>query len=125
MHFVDFLVAVAAAGAVAGGFGCRLPGCGWDFLVPVLWLWLGRSGAGAVLMARTGKLVYIRSFLVRMPCPSLGSCRACLHNVSHDCLHGMQRRMFACVCSHGCLHAALHGCQMMTPDKGCIDVTML
>ena len=29
-------------------------GCGWDFLVPVLWLWLGRSGAGAVLMARAG-----------------------------------------------------------------------
>ena len=94
---------VAAVVAVAGVFWCRWPGCGWGVLVRVRCPWLGLDRAVAFSgLSRVGA--------VRMA------------RVSCACPHGV---------SHGCLHAALHGClcmlmfQMMTPYKGCIDVTVL
>ena len=46
------------------------------------------------------------------------------------CGLGLREICMHCV-AHFCLHAAVHGCfcmlmgQMMMPNKGCIDVTML
>ena len=103
----------AAAAGFLGAGGCG-PGCGWGFLVPVAWLWLGCSGAGAVPMAGLDRAVAFSGF------SRVGAVR--MARVSCACPHSV---------SHGCLHAALHGClcmfmlQMMTPYKGCIDVTML
>ena len=91
-------------------------GCGWQIRSPVAMAVAGsfsrRSPAVAVaeaLWCRCGAswLWLECGFLY-----SLGSCRACLHNASRDCLHDMHRCMCASLCLHGCLHASLHGCQM-------------
>ena len=118
-------------GCCSGISGRRSPGS---------WLWLadsvaGRRGCGWELLAPVagygcgwGALVQMRCLWLGLECGfvySLGSCRACLHNASRDCLHDMHRRMCASLCLHGCLHASLHGCHMITLDKGCIELTML